>query len=135
MKRAIALVLVAYSWLALMVKNPSLVLAAGGILITYVAVVQIRSALHLRHRGFRVRFSGPEILLYEEATVGGKTRHLKFRYGPIAKGKLGIYWPSQEAWQREMPDWAKGRREEILDRIRQDLGSRLAKCVGTERVE
>ncbi len=28
-----------------------------------------------------------------------------------------IYAPSEEKWQRKMPEWAKGRRTEIMDRI------------------
>ena len=33
-----------------------------------------------------------------------------------------LYVPSERDWLRDMPDWAKDRREEILVRIRQELG-------------
>jgi len=104
----------------------------GG-LILCVAARQTRFALRLRRQGYRVRGHGPETLWYEETASDG-IRYLAFGYGSIGRGKVGIYWPSREAWQQGMPAWAKDRRDEILDRIRNELGGRLAKCIETDSV-
>ena len=40
----------------------------------------------------------------------------------MAKGPHRIYFPNQDAWQQDMPDWAKGRRAEIFDRIKGEFG-------------
>lgn len=103
-----------------------------GSLILYIATRQIRSSLRLRRQGYRIRGHGPEMFRYEEMIDDGEIRQLKFGLGHLAGRKVGIYWPSNEAWQRDMPDWAKGRREEIYDRIRGEFGSRLVKCIETE---
>jgi hypothetical protein len=102
----------------------------GGLILFFVTA-KIRSSLRFRRLGYRVRWSGRESFYYEEIAAG-QIRGLPFGWGSVARGKIGIYWPSREAWQKKMPDWAKSRREEIFDRIRDELGSRLVKIVETE---
>lgn len=42
---------------------------------------------------------------------------VEFQIDPGLKGPSIIYVPSPEEWSSKMPDWAQGRREEILSRI------------------
>ncbi|MCP5521978.1 MAG: hypothetical protein H7A46_10575 [Verrucomicrobiales bacterium] len=130
----VLLVLLGCMTAVLFEDSPIVAPAVYVVLISCIVAARTRFALRLRRRGFRVRFRGPEILAYEESAAGGDTRHLQFDYGHVSPGKLGISWPSEEAWQRRAPDWAQGRREEILARIREDLGNRLVRCVETEQV-
>jgi hypothetical protein len=53
---------------------------------------------------------------------GDKAFELKI--DPSLKGPSIIHVPSPERWSSEMPRWAQARREEILERIRQE-GSHL----------
>lgn len=127
----VLLVLFGCMTVVLFEDSPIVAAALYVILTSYIVAAKTRSAQRLRRRGFRLRFSR-EVIFYEEATGGGQTRHLTFGYGYVSRRKLGIEWPNEEAWQRRMPDWAQGRREEILARVREDLGSRLADCVEVE---
>jgi hypothetical protein len=49
----------------------------------------------------------------------------------MAKGPRVIYIPSSDEWQHKMPDWARYRREEILNRVRQELGSKRFRYLET----
>jgi len=35
-----------------------------------------------------------------------------------------VYVPTEDEWQQEMPAWARGRREEIIENVRRDLGTK-----------
>ena len=134
---AVWLALVSFAGLTILLflNFPVAATVSYGGLISYVIVRRVSYSLRLRRRGYRLRFFGPEIFFYEETAVAGGIQCLRFMYGHVSRGKLAIYWPSHDAWQQGMPDWAKGRREEILGRIRSELGSQFAKCLETESVE
>ncbi len=71
------------------------------------------------HRGWRFRPLRDHRWLYEER-VGDTWRTLEFRCGePPGDSPSTIFVPDADAWQR-FPDWAAGRRGEIVDRILQD---------------
>jgi ribose 5-phosphate isomerase B len=47
---------------------------------------------------------------------------LEFQVDPGLKSPSVIHIPSPERWHSEMPEWARDRREEILDRIKSKCG-------------
>jgi hypothetical protein len=40
-----------------------------------------------------------------------------------------VYLPSQDRWTDETPDWAHGRRREITENIKKDLGADFGRSV------
>lgn len=53
------------------------------------------------------------VLTYQEGN-----QHLSLQVEPMSMGPCRVYVPSPAAWQRQAPDWARGRRDEILQRVR-----------------
>lgn len=53
------------------------------------------------------------VLTYQEGP-----RCLSLQVEPMKQGPCRVYVPSEAAWQRMAPDWARGRREQILQRAR-----------------
>ena len=45
-------------------------------------------------------------------------KFLEFNVDPGLKSPTVIHIPSQDKWDKEMPEWARGRRAEILGRVR-----------------
>lgn len=85
-------------------------------------VVSKAIALSLRdyRRGYSIEVSGGCInrLVYKEI---GKTALLLF----VESGcPATVYVPSKLDWQNQVPDWATERRQEIMQRIIKELGSK-----------
>jgi hypothetical protein len=78
--------------------------------------------------GYRVRWLRDDDYLYEERMQGGAVRSL-----PIVRRIVGEGYPapsevhllSEASWPSDAPQWARGRRAEIADRI--------ARCFGSEQ--
>ena len=70
--------------------------------------------------GWRVGHRGRDAMYYEEL-VGGEWRRLDLD-GEMLTGRAhhAIYLGSNEQWQRR-PEWARGRRSEILARLKSAL--------------
>lgn len=51
------------------------------------------------------------VLTYQEGA-----QHLSLQVEPMHVGPCRVYVPSQKAWQQQAPAWARGRREQILQR-------------------
>jgi len=51
-----------------------------------------------------------------EYSENGKTIHIDVEPGVGVPSLVNL--PGSERWQKEMPDWAKNRREEIIERIK-----------------
>ncbi len=94
----------------------------GGI-IFYIILSRVRSSWHLRRQGYRVRWYGRDSFYYEEIEAG-QIRRLMICGELMARGPRHVYFPDPDDWQRKMPDWAKDRRDEILNRISDELGSK-----------
>jgi hypothetical protein len=92
---------------------------------------RIRSWWHLRKQGYRARWHGRDSLYYEEV-AGGQFRRLVIGGELMARGSRLIYFPNEDDWQQNMPDWAKSRREEIFDRIRAEFGSKRFRYIETQ---
>jgi hypothetical protein len=51
-------------------------------------------------------------------------RHLTIDGEMLTGAPHVVYLPDQEAWEKSMPAWARLRRDEIVQRIRQALGTK-----------
>ena len=83
------------------------------------------SSIEFFLRGYRVRRQGTG-WWYEERSSAATIRRLPFGYKPLAdkyRPPCEVCLPSQDRWDDETPDWAHGRRREIMDNIKKDLGA------------
>lgn len=77
----------------------------------------------LRMRGFWVAKKGHHTIEYEELR-NGEVERLGM-YSEMSVGAPNVvYVPTEKEWKQKMPDWAQGRREEILERVKHKLGTR-----------
>jgi hypothetical protein len=78
----------------------------------------LRYRRFLRRSGWNVRPSGRHVISYCEV-VGTKIEEVVID-GEILAGKPhhALYILSPSEWDRQYPEWARGRRDEILQRIR-----------------
>jgi hypothetical protein len=96
----------------------------GGLLaavVSWITGSRLRHRHRLRVRGWVACREGRDDVAYSE-WVEGNVRRLTII------GELGtphaVYIPSDDAWERTVPEWARGRRTEIIDRVKADLGSK-----------
>lgn len=97
--------------------------ALGAIAIAFIAVVAIAVVLRrqhlLRSLGYVASRAGRDQIRYEE-WVGAEVRALTID-GDLGSPHL-VYVPTRETWDKDMPAWAHSRRDEIVGRIKQQLG-------------
>lgn len=86
-------------------------------------IYQLRRLYGLHFRGFWVHRKGRNDVEYEERDAGGVQR-LTIRGELMAYGPSVLYVPTEEEWANEMPEWAQGRRAEILENVRRALGTK-----------
>ena len=86
-------------------------------------VYQLRRFFRLRTRGFFVSREGRNSIEYEERRAG-VTQRLIIYGEPMVSAPYVVYVPDEEEWQKEMPEWAHGRRGEILENIKLALGTK-----------
>jgi len=102
-----------------LLRNP----AQGAIAVALVAVVAISVVLRRRRRlhgvGYFASREGRDQIRYEERADGG-VRALVID-GDVGNPHL-VYVPSPQIWDRTMPPWARSRRDEIVGRIKEQLG-------------
>jgi hypothetical protein len=88
--------------------------------ISGLAVSMAYRRIRLRKLGYLVRREGRDQFRYEEWADGA------IRFLTI-DGSLGsphaVYIPSHDAWDRDMPSWARSRRTEIVGKLKQELGA------------
>jgi hypothetical protein len=94
-----------------------------GSVILYISLRQVRSSWHLRKHGYRVRWYGRDSFYYEELEAG-QIRRLMLDGYLMTRGPRHVYFPDPKDWQQKMPDWARDRRDEILARVRDELGAK-----------
>jgi hypothetical protein len=93
-----------------------------GIFVGLALWITVREA-RARRLGFRVVSTGRDSFKYEE-TADGEIRGIPI-YGELMWRSPRIIWIRVAAkWDRVMPAWASGRREEIFTRIRAELDAR-----------
>lgn len=83
---------------------------------------QFRRHYWLRKNGFWAEFKqiiGDSIVIYEEFHDGGIEKiNIK---GFFDRGPYTIYIPVDEIWQETMPEWAKWRKNEIVEKMKMFL--------------
>lgn len=93
---------------------------ALGLWITY---VHFRDQRRFRRLGFRVVRTGRDSYQYDEFGEG-EIRNLPID-GEMRVGRPMVLWiPVDSEWNRSLPPWAAGRRDEIVARIKSELGSK-----------
>ena len=94
-------------------------------IVTLGVIINLNELLHsrtCRRRRWWARYVGPDQLLYEERDPQLNLRTLRFFYRQIGTAPHGVpVWevdtPDPLAWDERMPNWASGRRAQIIDRI------------------
>ena len=116
--------LFAYLWTESILKF-LIVMSAVGFLLGWVVWNRYRET----RRGFWVRYVSPNILRADpddfaiEYHEGEKSLML---YGKLLeRSKRLVTIPATQEWETRMPEWAKGRREEIRGRIKADLNPKV----------
>jgi hypothetical protein len=94
-----------------------------GSVVLYFIFSRVLSSWRLRKHGFRVRWCGRDSFYYEEV-VAGQIRRLLLDGYLMGRGPRSVYFPPPDEWRQKMPDWARDRRDEILARVRQELGTK-----------
>jgi hypothetical protein len=90
------------------------------------------SSIEFFVRGYQVRFQERIGWCYEERTSTGAIRRLPFGYKALAdkyRPPCEVYLPSQQRWNDATPAWAHGRRREITENIKKDLGADFGRSV------
>jgi len=54
--------------------------------------------------------------VYEELHAG-EVLGLEFELGYVGRGEYELRVPGERDWAAHMPDWARGRRDEVLERL------------------
>lgn len=115
-------------------RHPRIGLPVGGLLVAWIAISVVRRRLDFKRRGYQVRKEGRDQFMYEEVGADGKLLQLLLDGQMMLKGQYEIYLPSEAAWNHSVPGWAQDRREEIVARIVECLGTkkhRLLEASGT----
>jgi hypothetical protein len=96
----------------------SALITAFIILIAAIVIFKVRDYRFLKINGWITLGYGRDEMVYIELE-GSKKRSFRFyaemQVGPV---KRQIYLPSELEWDSQLPSWAHGRRDEIIDRIK-----------------
>lgn len=88
-----------------------------------VACAFIQPWLHLRRKGFWVQGAGRDEIRYEEWD-GKAVRSFKIIAELMASGPRIVSFPTDAQWDRHMPEWARGRKAEMMERVKGFLGDK-----------
>ncbi len=102
----------------------NLLLTGAFIALTAVAVVGalLRKRYRLRRAGYLVARRGRDQIRYEEL-ADGTVRSLMIDGEMLVGAPFIVYLPDRKAWEKKMPAWARSRRDEIIERVRDGLGA------------
>lgn len=89
----------------------------------FLGIGYFRSRRRFRRLGFRVLRVGRDTFRYEELFGDGQHRSVSIDGEMLADAPHVIHLPSPATWQTAVPDWARDRRDEIVQRIQQELGT------------
>jgi hypothetical protein len=84
---------------------------------------QVRRSYWLRQNGYWAVREGRDNVRYEEK-VERSVKSLIIPGEMMAVGPHVLYVPTDEEWRKAMPEWATDRRDEIVSRVRNVLGSK-----------
>jgi len=80
----------------------------------------LRNKYTLRKRGYLVQHVGHHVHYHE--LVDGTVRTLDLSGEITVRGPYLLYPPNSNEWDHTVPAWARGRRNEILERVRTFFG-------------
>ena len=107
---------------------PLIFIGIGTLLVSWLIGCAIKTAHNFRKKGYRAGHQGRDNIFYMER-VGDNTRELVIYGEMLIDAPHAIYVPGDVRWKREMPEWAKDRKSEILNRIKEELGTKNHKFV------
>jgi len=93
-------------------------------------VTELWRYYRLYSRGFWVTRKGRDSIEYQERR-DRSIRRLTIDGEMLVKGPHVVYVPTENEWERRMPAWAHGRREEIIANVKRDLGTKHYKFVSS----
>ena len=82
--------------------------------------------------GYRAGTYGHDCFEYVERDAHGEQRRLVINGELMARGPRLLYAPPESRWNHVMPEWARGRRTEILGRIQDYLGPKQVEVIEQE---
>ena len=83
----------------------------------------VRRYYGLRVHGFWVARKGRDEIEYQELQ-NGRVERVTLGGELMASGPHVVYVPTEEEWQQTMPHWARGRRAEIIAKVKHALGTK-----------
>jgi hypothetical protein len=89
--------------------------------------------LRFIRRGYRAGLLGRDNVVYEERGVADTTRRVVFHGEMLVRGPHVLYMPDDLEWNDSTPVWLHGRRQQVLDRIVEDLGRVTVEAVSPSR--
>ena len=102
------------SWVFLILV--SLAVASGALVSFWILV----SHFEFRRRGYKIKWVTGDEWVYEERRIDGSVECLPFSRKTVGDGypaPCNVHIQSEKSWERQAPQWAQGRRTEILERI------------------
>jgi hypothetical protein len=124
--RLLVFVLVGYVVLVPVVaflELPPMIIAfsvGAGIVVLLAAV--IRRRYQFTRIGYLVNRHGRDQIEYRERSAGAM-RSLIIDGELLTKSRV-VYVPSEAGWDAKMPPWARGRRDQIVGRVKASLGAK-----------
>jgi hypothetical protein len=109
-----------FEWPGPVLRILGVALIAAFVLICIAGIAhRMRMWWDVRARGWTVDDRGRDTIVYRE-TVEGHLEDLGLDSQGF-RGEYIVYVPSEPVWDRTVPAWARGRRSEIVERIRSRL--------------
>lgn len=100
----------------------TLVVAHGGLVSFWILTYQLK----FRRRGYQIVWLAGNEWAYEERRTDGSIEFVPFFRKFVGEGyptPCEVHIPSEDRWDRQVPEWAQGRRREILGRIAEQCGA------------
>lgn len=83
----------------------------------------VRRYYWLKAHGFWATRAGRDAIEYQELH-NGRVQRVIIAGEMVGKGPHLVYIPTEAEWHQTMPQWAQGRREEIIENVQRRLGTK-----------
>jgi hypothetical protein len=104
------------AWARIFLIVLGLVVAFG----TLISFWILMDHVEFRRRGYQIRWLTEDEWVYEERRAVGLVECLSFTRKTLGDGypaPCRVYIQGEKSWERQVPQWAQGRRSEITERI------------------
>ena len=95
-------------------------------LVVALGVATLARWISFHRLGYRFIRSSRDQWVYEELSSAHRLRRLVFDGEMLVRAPHTLWIPDAASWDREMPEWAHGRRSEIVLRIKERAGNVVA---------